>query len=98
MLYDGLVSKESDSFIMRLTSLRIDLSDRSVTLESGDEPVAKLSFSRGSIIFEPAPLGIQRKNVDEDSTASEGTTEEGELETESDPRLSTEKEPSVVLQ
>ena len=46
------VSTEGEQNLVPLRAIRIDLAERSITLETAEEPVAKLVFSSGTIYFQ----------------------------------------------
>lgn len=84
---DNYYSMEHDS-PLPITSLRFNLAERSLTLESDEQPFARVTFSSGTIYFQSiqesaAELAASETAVETDSTA-EATP----------PR---EKDPAVIL-
>lgn len=77
----GIVAQESEPKSIPITAIRIDLREHSVTLEAPDGPLAKLAFSKGTILFQGSLL-----QPPHDSSAVETTASEDEASAEPQPR------------
>src|SRR5262245_46173354 len=82
--------KESDVTGVRITGIRVNLVDRSIELESDQQPIAKLSLTQTGLLFEAKPSALPQSEAV--TPVAEPAGSEPSLDSDED-----EKERTAVL-